>query len=56
MLFGLLFVAGDPSRLWIFFVVLAVNGGASTLFYPARAGSPARACFTKIFGRGERPT
>src|SRR5258708_39513033 len=38
-LFTLLFVNGDPSRLWLFFVVLAVTGAASTLFYPARASA-----------------
>lgn len=38
-LLSLLFVNNDPSRLWIFFVVLAVTGAASTLFYPARASA-----------------
>jgi MFS family permease len=38
-LFSLLFVNNDPSRLWIFFIVLAVTGAASTVFYPARASA-----------------
>jgi MFS transporter, DHA3 family, macrolide efflux protein len=38
-LFSLLFVNNDPTHLWIFFVVLAVTGAASTLFYPARASA-----------------
>ncbi len=38
-LFSLLFVNNDPAHLWIFFVVLAVTGAASTLFYPARASA-----------------
>jgi MFS transporter, DHA3 family, macrolide efflux protein len=38
-LFSLLLVNNDPARLWIFFVVLAVTGAASTLFYPARASA-----------------
>jgi MFS family permease len=38
-LFSLLFVNGDPARLWIFFLVLATTGSASTLFYPARASA-----------------
>ena len=38
-LFSLLLVNNDPSHLWIFFVVLAVTGAASTLFYPARASA-----------------
>ncbi len=35
----LLLVNGDPSRLWLFFIVLATTGIASTLFYPARASA-----------------
>src|SRR5260221_1113407 len=35
----LLLVNNDPSGLWIFFVVLAITGAASTLFYPARASA-----------------
>jgi DHA3 family macrolide efflux protein-like MFS transporter len=38
-LFSLLLVNNDPAHLWIFFVVLAVTGAASTLFYPARASA-----------------
>jgi MFS family permease len=38
-LLSLLLVNNDPARLWIFFVVLAVTGAASTLFYPARASA-----------------
>ncbi|MEP7285760.1 MAG: MFS transporter [Chloroflexota bacterium] len=36
---SLLFVNNDPHNLWIFFVVLAITGAASTLFYPARASA-----------------
>lgn len=36
---SLLLVNNDPSRLWMFFAVLAINGAASTLFYPARASA-----------------
>lgn len=38
-LFSLLLVNNDPANLWLFFVVLAVTGAASTLFYPARASA-----------------
>jgi DHA3 family macrolide efflux protein-like MFS transporter len=38
-LFSLLLVNNDPANLWIFFIVLAVTGAASTLFYPARASA-----------------
>jgi len=38
-LFSLLLVNNNPTRLWIFFVVLAVTGAASTFFYPARASA-----------------
>ncbi len=38
-LFSLLLVNNDPSRLWLFFLVLAVTGTAGTLFYPARASA-----------------
>jgi MFS transporter, DHA3 family, macrolide efflux protein len=38
-LFSLLLVNNDPNNLWLFFVVLAVTGAASTLFYPARASA-----------------
>lgn len=38
-LFSLLLVNGDPSRLWLFIVALAVTGAAGTLFYPARASA-----------------
>src|SRR5579859_4509445 len=38
-LFSLLLVNNNPAHLWIFFVVLAVTGAASTLFYPARASA-----------------
>jgi DHA3 family macrolide efflux protein-like MFS transporter len=34
---SLLLVNNDPNHLWIFFVVLAVTGAASTMFYPARS-------------------
>ncbi len=36
-LFSLLLVNNDPHHLWLFFVVLAITGSASTLFYPARS-------------------
>lgn len=38
-LFSLLLVGKDSSRLWLFFLVLAITGAAGTLFYPARASA-----------------
>ncbi len=38
-LFSLLLVGKDASRLWLFFLVLAITGAAGTLFYPARASA-----------------
>ncbi len=38
-LFSLFFINNNPSRLWLLFIVLAITGTASTLFYPARASA-----------------
>jgi MFS family permease len=35
----LILVGDDSSRLWLFFITLAVTGTAGTLFYPARAST-----------------
>ncbi|MHB8626628.1 MAG: MFS transporter [Aggregatilineales bacterium] len=39
VLFSLLLVGNESSRLWLFFVALATTGAAGTLFYPARAST-----------------
>ena len=35
----LILVGDDSSRLWLFFITLAITGTAGTLFYPARAST-----------------